>query len=128
MKLKSLAAFFPALFACITSLAALPAGADEIVTVLGTLARPVKLYAAPDATSKVIDTWEANASFEAQPKAVKVVQDSFIQVEHNGKPAWVMFRSVRTSRQIRLAEACGSMPTTNVPRSATTRGVGERCK
>lgn len=125
MKLKLLAALVTALLAGFAAPATI---AEESISILGTLARPAKLYAAPDAKSAVIDTWEANANFEAQPKPVKAIQDSFVQVEHNGKPAWVMIRAVRASRQIRMAEACGSMPTDVVPRSAATRGVGERCK
>ncbi len=102
--------------------------ADEAISVVGTLARPAKLYEAPDTASKVIDSWPANTSFEAAPKQVKGVRDSFVQVDHNGAPVWVLIRSIKSNRQIRIAEACGSMPGDNMPRSAATRGVGEPCK
>jgi hypothetical protein len=102
--------------------------ANETITVLGTLARPVKLFEAPDTASKVVDTWPANTSFESAPKPVKSVRDSFVQVEHNGMLVWVLVRSVKANHQIRIAENCGSMPGDRIPRSAATRGVGEPCK
>ncbi|MDP3638752.1 MAG: hypothetical protein U0989_00855 [Azonexus sp.] len=105
-----------------------PAIASEKITIVGTLARPAKLFEAPDATSRVLDSWPANSSFESAPKSVIKVQDSFVQVEHNGASAWVLIRSIRANRQIRVAENCGAMPVDNMPRSAATRGVGEPCK
>lgn len=106
----------------------MPVMASESITIVGTLARPAKLYEAPDAASRVVDTWPANTSFESAPKQVKNVQDSFVQVDHNGVPVWVLVRSIRANQQIRIAETCGSMPVDNMPRSAATRGVGEPCK
>ncbi|WP_027456926.1 hypothetical protein [Dechloromonas agitata] len=104
------------------------ANADEAISVIGTLARPAKLYEAPDMAARVLDTWPANTSFEAAPKLVKGVRDSFVQVDHNGMSVWVLIRSIKSNRQIRIAETCGSMPGDAMPRSAATRGVGEACK
>lgn len=104
------------------------ATADEAISVTGTLARAAKLYEAPDMAARVLDTWPPNTSFEAAPKQVKGVRDSFVQVDHNGTPVWVLIRSIKSNRQIRIAETCGSMPGDAMPRSAATRGVGEACK
>lgn len=102
--------------------------AEEAISVVGTLARPAKLFEAPDTASRVVDTWPPNTSFDAAPKQVRSVRDSFIQVDHNGTPVWVLIRSIKSNRQIRIAEACGSMPGDTMSRSAGTRGVGEPCK
>ena len=119
-----------ALWAGLILAAGLTAGAaaDEAISVVGTLARPAKLYEAPDTASRVVDTWPANSSFESAPKQVRSVRDSFVQVDHNGTPVWVLIRSIKSNRQIRIAEACGAMPGDSMPRSAATRGVGEPCK
>ncbi len=112
----------------LVALLGVPAIASENITIVGTLARPAKLFEAPDAASRVLDSWPANTSFESAPKQVKKVQDSFVEVEHNGASAWVLIRSIRANQQIRVAETCGAMPVDNMPRSAATRGVGEPCK
>lgn len=104
------------------------AQAYEEGSILGVLARPAKLYDVPSSKGNVVAEWPANESFAENPKRIVALQDNFAQVEHDGRKAWVMLRSVRADRKIRIAEACGAMPTDKVPRSAATRGVGERCK
>lgn len=115
---------FAVLVACIST----SVFASETISVVGTLARPAKLFESPDTASRVVDTWPPNTSFESAPKQVKSVRDSFVQVEHNGVLVWVLIRSIKANRQIRIAESCGSMPGDSMPRSAATRGVGEPCK
>lgn len=104
------------------------AHAEEKVMITGVLAKPAKFYKQADLTTEITDeSWPAKSDFSANPKKVIESKDSFLQVEENGKKVWVLMRYVRTDRQIRMAEACGSMANDNLPRSATTRGVGERC-
>ena len=104
------------------------AHAEDKMLITGVLAKPVKFYAKPDLASEIPDqSWPAKASFADNPKPVIKRDDSFLQVEENGKKVWVLLKYVKTDQHIRMAETCGAMPNDNLPRSASTRGVGERC-
>ena len=116
------------LLAALLLIAAGPSLAYEEGAIVGVLARPAALYDGPSTKAKVVGEWPANQNFADNPRPIHAMQDSFAQVDHDGRKVWVMLRAVKADRKIRIAEACGAMPTDSVPRSAATRGVGERCK